>query len=221
MESREIEQLEKDFTQARSNLVTDRLDMSFGEIMNIYQDGDILISPEFQRLFRWSDYQKTRFIESVLLGIPIPPIFVSEDVEGKWELVDGLQRLSTILSFFGILKKNEDELDEKNNWLFSEGDIISSLEGKSRNDLPLKLQLAIKRAVCRVELLRYNGENSDLKYELFNRLNTGGSTATEQEIRNCIFRSTTDEFNNFLKELAANETLFDFFYSVPLTFRSN
>ena len=209
MESREIEQLEKDFTQARSNLVTDRLDMSFGEIMNIYQDGDILISPEFQRLFRWSDYQKTRFIESVLLGIPIPPIFVSEDVEGKWELVDGLQRLSTILSFFGILKKNEDELDEKNNWLFSEGDIISSLEGKSRNDLPLKLQLAIKRAVCRVELLRYNGENSDLKYELFNRLNTGGSTATEQEIRNCIFRSTTDEFNNFLKELAANETLFD------------
>lgn len=206
---KEIEQLEQEFTQARSNLVTDRLDMSFGEIMNIYQDGEILISPEFQRLFRWSDYQKTRFIESVLLGIPIPPIFVSEDSEGKWELVDGLQRLSTILSFFGILRKNDDELDEKNNWIFTEGDIINSLEGKSKNDLPLKLQLAIKRAVCRVELLRYNGENSDLKYELFNRLNTGGSTATEQEIRNCIFRSTTDEFNNFLKELSSNETLFN------------
>ena len=189
MDKVDLLKIEQEFSQARTNLVTDRLDMSFGEIMNIYQDGDILISPEFQRLFRWTDYQKTRFIESVLLGIPIPPIFVAEDEEGKWELVDGLQRLSTILSFFGILKKNESELDEeKNNWLFTEGDIIASLEGKNRNDLPLKLQLTIKRSVCRVELLRYNGDNNDLKYELFNRLNTGGSTATEQEIRNCIFR---------------------------------
>jgi hypothetical protein len=124
--------------------------------------------------------------------------------------VDGLQRLSTILSFFGILKKNNEELDEeKNNWVFTEGDIINSLEGKTKNDLPLKLQLSIKRAVCRVELLRYNVENNNLKYELFNRLNTGGSTATEQEIRNCIFRGTNDKFNNFLKDLAQNDVLFD------------
>lgn len=209
MEAKDIVQLEQDFTQARSNLVTDRLDMSFGEIMNIYQDGDILISPEFQRLFRWTEYQRTRFIESVLLGIPIPPIFVSEDENGKWELVDGLQRLSTIISFFGILRKSNKELDEKNNWTFTEGDIINSLEGKNRNDLPLKLQLAIKRAVCRVELLRYNSENTGLKYELFNRLNTGGATATEQEIRNCIFRGVNDQFNNFLKELSKNEVLFN------------
>jgi len=210
MEKVDLQKIEQEFSQARTNLVTDRLDMSFGEIMNIYQDGDIIIRPEFQRLFRWSDYQKTRFIESVLLGIPIPPIFVAEDEEGKWELVDGLQRLSTILSFFGILRKSDNELDEeKNNWIFTEGDIITSLDGKNRNDLPLKLQLTIKRSVCRVELLRYNGENSDLKYELFNRLNTGGSTATEQEIRNCIFRSKSNEFNDFLKKLSLNQTLYD------------
>ncbi len=210
MDKVDLLKIEQEFSQARTNLVTDRLDMSFGEIMNIYQDGDILISPEFQRLFRWTDYQKTRFIESVLLGIPIPPIFVAEDEEGKWELVDGLQRLSTILSFFGILKKNETELDEeKNNWLFTEGDLINSLEGKTRNDLPLKLQLTIKRSVCRVELLRYNGNNTDLKYELFNRLNTGGSTATEQEIRNCIFRGKSSIFNEFLKKLANNPILKD------------
>ena len=210
MDKVDLLKIEQEFSNARTNLVTDRLDMSFGEIMNIYQDGDILISPEFQRLFRWSDYQKTRFIESVLLGIPIPPIFVAEDEEGKWELVDGLQRLSTILSFFGILKKSETELDnKKNNWLFTEGDIITSLEGKNRNDLPLKLQLTIKRSVCRVELLRYNGDNIDFKYELFNRLNTGGSTATEQEIRNCIFRGKSSSFNNFLKKLANNPILSD------------
>jgi hypothetical protein len=210
MEKVEIQQLEKELSQARTNLATERLDMSFGEIMNIYQDGDILISPEFQRLYRWSDYQKTRFIESILLGIPIPPIFVSEDENGKWELVDGLQRLSTIFSFFGILKKNENELDvEKNNWIFTEGDIINSLEGKSKDDLPLKFQIAIKRSVCRVEILHWDGENNNIKYELFNRLNTGGSTATEQEIRNCIFRGKTNEFNVFLKKLSNNEMLYN------------
>lgn len=209
MEKVEMQQLENELSQARTNLATERLDMSFGEIMNIYQDGDILISPEFQRLYRWSDYQKTRFIESILLGIPIPPIFVAEDENGKWELVDGLQRLSTIFSFFGILKKNETELDiEKNNWIFTEGDIINSLGGKSKDDLPLKFQIAIKRSVCRVEILHWDGENNNLKYELFNRLNTGGSTATEQEIRNCIFRGKTNEFNVFLKKLSNNENLY-------------
>jgi len=210
METKDISQLEEELIQTRSHLSTERLDMSFGEIMNIYQDGDIIINPDFQRLFRWSDEQKTRFIESILLGIPIPPIFVSEDECGKWELVDGLQRLSTILSFFGLLKKSTGELDEeKNNWAFTQGEIIHSLEGKKRQDLSLKLQLYIKRAVCRVELLRYDSKNTDLKYELFNRLNTGGATATEQEIRNCIFRGIDDRFNKFLKDLAKSQTLFN------------
>ena len=91
------EKLEQRIKDLRNNLTTDRLDMSYGEIINMYQSGDLIISPEFQRLFRWKNFQKTRFIESILLGIPIPPIFVAEDKEGKWELVDGLQRLSTVL----------------------------------------------------------------------------------------------------------------------------
>src|ERR1051326_9001103 len=96
--------LEQEVIKTRNSLSTDRLDMSFGEIMSMYERYELIIDPEFQRLFRWSDYQKTRFIESLLLGIPIPPIFVAEDRNGKWELVDGLQRLSTVLSFFGLLK---------------------------------------------------------------------------------------------------------------------
>ena len=209
MELKDLEALENEFTEARNSLVTDRLDMSFGEIINMYQDGEIIISPDFQRLFRWSDYQKTRFIESVLLGIPIPPIFVSENVEGKWELVDGLQRLSTIFSFFCILRDKEGNKDnEKNDWSLTEADIIKSLNGKKKEDLPLKIVLNIKRAVCRVEILRYNEKNNDLKYELFNRLNTGGSTATEQEIRNCIFRGVDNKFNDFLDKLSKNEILY-------------
>ena len=69
--------------------------MSFGEIMNLYEDGELVISPDFQRLYRWESYQKSKFIESILLGIPLPPIFVFQDDDNTWELVDGLQRLST------------------------------------------------------------------------------------------------------------------------------
>ena len=91
--------LEDVVSKKRNSLKTDRLDMSFGELMNMFEDGELFITPEYQRVFRWSPFQQTRFIESVLLGIPIPPIFIAEDDEGKWEVVDGLQRISTIFSF--------------------------------------------------------------------------------------------------------------------------
>jgi uncharacterized protein with ParB-like and HNH nuclease domain len=191
--------LDEEITRARNSLSTDRLDMSFGEIMSMYERDEIIIDPEFQRLFRWSDYQKTRFIESLLLGIPIPPIFVAEDKDGRWELVDGLQRLSTVFSFFGLLKSDK----EKNNWVLEAGELVKSMIEYSCSDLPLKFQLNIKRAVCRIEVVKWNSE-IDMRYELFNRLNTGGSPLTDQEIRNCIFRGISTEFNDFLKRVASN-----------------
>lgn len=72
--------------------------------MNLYRDNELTISPDYQRLFRWGVISKTRFIESLLLGIPIPPIFVHQDDDGIWELIDGLQRVSTILEFSGLLR---------------------------------------------------------------------------------------------------------------------
>ena len=143
---------------ARTEIVADGYEMSIGEVMNLYRDKELFITPEFQRLFRWDVSRKTKFIESLLLGIPIPPIFVFQRDDGVWELVDGLQRLSTIFEFTGILK-NED------------GDIqaLSTLEGtrylpsltgtrwESDDDeksLPGHLQIEIKRARLRVEILK-------------------------------------------------------------------
>ena len=190
--------LQKEIEEKRNSLTTDRLDMSYGEIISMYQNDDLIINPEFQRLFRWNNYQKTRFIESILLGIPTPPIFVAEDKEGKWELVDGLQRLSTIISFFGLLKGPS---EEKNKWTLEKAPLVSALEGINIDTLPLLFQRNIKRAYCRVEIIKWDS-NIDMRYELFNRLNTGGSSLTEQEIRNCIFRGNGNEFNNFIRELA-------------------
>lgn len=190
--------LQKDIEEKRNSLSTDRLDMSYGEIISMYQNDDLIINPEFQRFFRWNNYQKTRFIESILLGIPTPPIFVAEDKDGKWELVDGLQRLSTIISFFGLLKAPS---KDKNKWTLEKAPLISSLEGINVDTLPSLFQRNIKRAYCRVEIIKWDS-HIDMRYELFNRLNTGGSSLTEQEIRNCIFRENGNDFNNFMRELA-------------------
>lgn len=221
-----INTLESEVTVERKRVSTDRLDISFGELINLYKNKELIIRPEYQRLFRWSNKQKTALIESILLSIPIPPIFVAEDKNGIWELIDGLQRISTFISFFGDLasdiseikyniKKEDDEeieLEEDeihqeiigNKWVLESGGIIGSLEGFSVDSLPQNLKINLKRAVCRVEILR--GESStSMKYELFKRLNSGGSKLTPQEIRNAIFRGIDTRLNELLLKLSQNE----------------
>lgn len=222
-----VGELESEIDQERGRLSTDRMDISFGELINLYKNKELLIRPEYQRLFRWSPKQKTALIESILLSIPIPPIFVAEDKNGIWELIDGLQRVSTILTFFGELDtdvtnitytpyvsdeddtpEDLDEIEEKkevlgNKWTLVEGGLIKALEGYSLETLPQKYKINIKRAVCRVEILR--GEsNISMKYELFKRLNSGGSKLTPQEIRNAIYRGISSKLNELILELSKN-----------------
>ncbi|MFZ2726805.1 MAG: DUF262 domain-containing protein [Methylococcaceae bacterium] len=199
------EQLLKEQIETQRNLLsTDRLDLSFGEITRMYQDGDIIIKPAFQRYFRWDIDQRTRFIESILLGIPIPPIFVAADGNGVWELVDGLQRVSTMLSFFGVLKSEDEGIKNKNNWILVEGDRVEALTDFTYETMPELFKRSLKRATCRVEILNWNS-SYDMRFELFNRLNTGGSPLTAQEIRNCIYRDISTEFNDFLKRISNNK----------------
>ncbi|WP_027360761.1 DUF262 domain-containing protein [Desulforegula conservatrix] len=71
---------------------TTAVDFSFGELLNLHNDKEIIIRPEYQRLFRWTNEQRSRLIESIILGLPIPPIFLIEGEHGVLELIDGLQR---------------------------------------------------------------------------------------------------------------------------------
>ena len=96
--------LAEEITGAQRFVRTDAYQMSIGEIVSMYDTGEIIVDPEFQRLFRWNIGQKSKLIESLLLGIPVPSIFVFEKDDGKWELVDGLQRISTVLEFMGRLR---------------------------------------------------------------------------------------------------------------------
>lgn len=219
---KQTEQLENEISHERERLSSDRMDISFGELINLYKNNELIIRPEYQRLYRWSLKQKTALIESILLGIPVPPIFVAEDKEGIWELVDGLQRVSTFISFFGELEddltklvfddqdesENEVQIEEDlriwNKWELESGGLIPSLEGLTIDTIPSKYRINLKRAVCRVEILR--GEsNIAMKYELFKRLNSGGSKLTPQEIRNAIFRGINPIVNELLLELSQNQ----------------
>lgn len=224
--------LEQAISDERRRLSSDRLDISFGELINLYKNEELIIRPEYQRLFRWSEAQKTALIESILLSIPIPPIFVAEDKNGVWELVDGLQRVSTFISFFGDLKDDRWEIeyqeedisslvDEReeiedengevteegrtvNKWTLQEGGLVKSLKGFDVDSLPTNLRINLKRAVCRVEILR--GESStSMKYELFKRLNSGGSKLTPQEIRNAIYRGIDSRLNELLLKISRSD----------------
>ena len=73
----------------------------------MYSSGELNILPDFQRLFRWTNERKSNFVESILVGIPVPPVFAYENEDGTWELIDGLQRTSTLLEFMGLLKDVE------------------------------------------------------------------------------------------------------------------
>jgi|GEM_PF-1764207 uncharacterized protein with ParB-like and HNH nuclease domain len=70
--------LDEEINKARNSLKTEKMDMSFGELISLYENQELIIDPEFQRLFRWDEDRKTKFIESLLLGIPTPAIFVAE-----------------------------------------------------------------------------------------------------------------------------------------------
>lgn len=201
--------LDQEIQKARKEIVSDGYDMSLGEIMNLYKEGELKINPEFQRLFRWDITRKTRFIESILLSIPIPPIFVFQDKDGNWELIDGLQRLSTILEFSGMLKGPEGEKIkhstlEGTKFLPSLADKCWQVWNEGDSAIDKSMQMQIKRARIRVEiLLKESDENA--KYELFQRLNTGGARLSEQEVRNCVAVMINPEFYKLLKKLAEVE----------------
>lgn len=188
---------------ARKKVVTDGYEMSLGELINIYRDDELKIDPAFQRLFRWDDERKTRFIESILLGIPFPPIFVFQNENGIWELIDGLQRLSTLFQLTGDLKGERAE--ELGPLVLNGTQFLPSLNGKrwaesseeAGDGLGQVLQIEIKRARIRVEILK-NDSDLTTKFELFQRLNTGGAILTEQEVRNSIAVSINPEFYDWL-----------------------
>ena len=200
--------LQEEIDKTRQDIRTDSYSMSIGEWISLYESKEIDIHPDFQRFFRWSASQKSRFIESILLGIPIPPIFVFQRDDGIWDVIDGLQRLSTIYEFVGILKPDNQEQDTFSAVALQETTYLPSLKGKKWNDpddkdnsLTQAQRLFIKRTKMSVNIVAKESDEM-LKYELFQRLNTGGSIATPQEVRNSILLMLNKNLYYLIRSLA-------------------
>lgn len=197
-----IMSLEQEIKKSARNIFTDSYEMSIGELASLYRDEEIEINPEFQRLFRWKNVQKTRLIESILLGIPIPPLFVFTNSDGVWELIDGLQRTSTIFEFMGILRAPDGGIYPPSQ--LDRTELIPSLKNvtwEGVNGLDKSLQLTVRRARIRVEILKKESDPRS-KFELFQRLNSGGIELEPQEIRNASMLMIDKPFFYWLKSLS-------------------
>lgn len=171
----------------------------------MYSSNELDIIPEFQRLFRWSIEKKSSFVESLLIGIPVPPAFAYENEDGTWELIDGLQRVSTILEFMGVLRDPDDPqrlLSSKlrgTKYLGSlEGVAWDSADGESPA-LDKSLQLFFRRARLDFQVLKHPSDPKT-KFDLFQRLNRGGAYANEQEVRSCAMVLANRIFTKAIRE---------------------
>jgi hypothetical protein len=194
--------LQDEILRESSQIRTDSYPMSIGELINLYRDEELDVHPEFQRVYRWTDSQKTRLIESILLGIPIPPVFVAQRADGVWDVVDGVQRLSTIFQFMDELKDEDGKgvpplVLEKTKFL-------PSLEDKTwsgKRPFTREQQLYIKRAKIDVNIVLKESDEK-AKYELFMRLNTGGTALEPQEVRNCLMIMAFPKIYEWIRDLA-------------------
>lgn len=198
--------LDQEVKEKAKEIFTDSYTMSIGELANMYRDQELELQPEYQRFFRWSNSQKTSFIESILLGIPIPPIFVFQKEDGVWTVIDGLQRLSTIFQFMGILDLNLNGEHHIEDLELHETKFLPSLKDKKWSSdvegeaISQNLKLFFKRARIDVKIIQYTSD-VDAQYELFQRLNTGGAGLTPQEIRNSLLIMEDRNFYHWFEGL--------------------
>jgi Protein of unknown function DUF262 len=202
------ETLEGQITEGRRTIKSDGYPMSIGELTNLYREGELIIRPEFQRFFRWSDVQKSNLIESLLLGIPLPSIFVAQTQEGKWELVDGLQRVSTILQLQGELK---DPAGRPWPYLVLQPTkYLPALGGRQwvhQNELRSLSEaqrLDIKRSKIDIKIIQRES-SPQTKYDLFQRLNSYGSPLTAQELRSALLVAVSPDFFSWVERLGDNQ----------------
>jgi len=170
-------------------LTTQAYDKSVSDIVRMIKEGDIHLNPEYQRNYVWDNKRASLLIESIILNVPIPVIYVNQEDDDSWTVIDGLQRLNTLKRFF--------ERDFKLRSL----EILDDLNGDDIKSLNPKAARILKNGLLRVIVIS-NDSHPDIKYDIFMRLNQGAVKLNEQELRNCLYRG---KFNELLKDIRDNE----------------
>ncbi|MGH3808071.1 MAG: DUF262 domain-containing protein [Pseudonocardiaceae bacterium] len=169
------------------------LNFSVRELVRMMSDGELNVVPEYQRKFRWTEAGESSFIESVFLGLPIPPLFVATNVGFQWEVVDGLQRLSTLMHFLASSPGELAIVNRSENLRLKGLEKLTALNDAIHAELPAAMQVYFGRQPLQVVSLT---DKSDLqvRFDVFERLNKGAVQLTGQEVRACVYRG---DFNSF------------------------
>ena len=180
------EQINEKCVQGEVRIVTEQARYPLTSIVGMVESGDYALNPEFQRRHRWDNVQKSRLIESFIMNVPIPPIFLYEDKYSHYEVMDGLQRLTAIKEFY----KDEFELEGLEEW--------PELNGKNYTALPQQIKRGIdRRYLSSIILLQETAKNEieamQLKQLVFERINSGGVKLEPQESRNAVFNGPFNE----------------------------
>jgi hypothetical protein len=211
--------LDAEIRKHRAEVRTTQWAVSVGEIFSLYERRELEINPAFQRFFRWTDTQKTYLVESLLLGLPIPPLFLAQTDAGVLEVVDGVQRLSTLLQLRGVLLGPQDdgEPELRPPLVMTGGQYLENLAGlvwdedallRARaegRDASTTLTDAQRSDVQFAKLdatLIQRTSGDQAKYDVFRRLNSYGEPLTPQEMRAALIASTSGECLGWLAGLA-------------------
>lgn len=173
-------------TLARKVLL-EKADRSLSELKRWFDSGRIILDPEWQRNYVWDRGRASKLIESFLLEIPVPVIYLAKNDDGKYEVIDGLQRLTAVFEFFA------------SNYKLQRLDVRTDLIGKTFRDLPEPDQRKLEDAILRS--FELSSGQGDIHFIVFERLNTGGVKLNDMEIRNCLYRGP---LNALIKELAGH-----------------
>lgn len=171
-------------------------DFSIREFLTMKNDGDLILQPEYQRNFVATDLIASKLIESILMDVPIPVIYLAEEQDGNFSVIDGQQRLTSFISFM------EGKFPDNRVFKLSGLKVLSELNRKLYKDLDTELQKKIKSTTIHSIIIKKES-NPDIKFEIFERLNTGSTKLNEDEIRNTVYRGA---YIKLLSELSENST---------------
>jgi hypothetical protein len=196
--------LSERYKNSQLKIVRTSVDYSTDQLLLMIRENQINMSPLYQRRNRWDQRQKSRLIESLLLNIPIPPLFLYEYEYGSYEVMDGRQRLEALHDFL------TDSLRLKGLEYWTE------IEGLIYSELPKVFQMGIRRRTVGAIILLAESDGTikvenDVRMILFERLNTGGVRLNPQELRNALYQGS---FNNLIVELSAHP-LFRQVWDIP------
>lgn len=169
------EQIGEEIPKEVRKLRTQAYDKAVSDLVDMIHADDLLLDPDYQRNYIWDNKRASLLVESVLLNVPIPVIYVAEDDDGRWVIVDGLQRLNSLRRYFD----NEFKLRSL--------EILDELNGSQFSTLNPKAKRLLKNGILRVIVIKAES-HPEIKYDIFQRLNRGAVSLNEQELRNCMYR---------------------------------